>query len=192
MLPAFVDSCINSELVARALSEAPPLAGLRGLRRPCATAPRAAPCNPRGPAQAGADRSCGDSDAGDRHAERLLRPARLARRHRRRYRTRPGCDRTAFPAAAGTPRRRRADPVGELGQPSGPAQSQPALLHVYDPTGAGTGLGAPRGHADSRVLEAGSWSAAIVGGLLPEPADVRYNVRQCYGFTINSAALIGS
>jgi nicotinamidase-related amidase len=48
----------------------------------------------------------------------------------------------------------------------------PALLHVYDPTGAGTGLGAQLPGSGARVLERGSWSAAIVDELLPEAQDI--------------------
>src|SRR5258708_28886284 len=41
----------------------------------------------------------------------------------------------------------------------------PALLHVYNPTGAGVGLGAPRPRAAATGLDRGSWSASIVAEL---------------------------
>ncbi|MDY7102874.1 MAG: isochorismatase family cysteine hydrolase [Actinomycetota bacterium] len=44
------------------------------------------------------------------------------------------------------------------------ANLPPNVLHVYDPDGAGTGIGQPL-PGGSAVLEEGSWSAAIVDGL---------------------------
>src|SRR5712671_6931046 len=38
----------------------------------------------------------------------------------------------------------------------------PALLHVYKPSGTGIGLGDPLPGSGAKVLERGSWSAAIV------------------------------
>src|ERR1700704_1650017 len=45
----------------------------------------------------------------------------------------------------------------------------PALLHVYNPTGSGVGLGDALPGSGARVLERGSWSAAIVDELGVEP-----------------------
>lgn len=58
----------------------------------------------------------------------------------------------------------------------------PATLHVYDPQGAGVGLGSPLPHNGSRVLEAGSWGAAIVDGLDPKPEDIRVAKYRMSGF----------
>jgi nicotinamidase-related amidase len=58
----------------------------------------------------------------------------------------------------------------------------PALLHVYNPSGEGVGLGdALPGHG-SRVLELGSWSAAVVDGLAVEPADIQIAKYRMSGF----------
>jgi nicotinamidase-related amidase len=48
----------------------------------------------------------------------------------------------------------------------------PALLHVYDPLGAGTGLGSELPKSGAKVLERGSWSAAVVDELAPEAQDI--------------------
>jgi nicotinamidase-related amidase len=48
----------------------------------------------------------------------------------------------------------------------------PALLHVYKPSGAGVGLGDALPSSGAKVLERGSWSAAIVDELTPDPADI--------------------
>jgi nicotinamidase-related amidase len=48
----------------------------------------------------------------------------------------------------------------------------PALLHVYKPSGAGVGLGDALPGSGAKVLERGSWSAAIVDELTPDPADI--------------------
>jgi nicotinamidase-related amidase len=58
----------------------------------------------------------------------------------------------------------------------------PALLHVYKPTGAGVGLGDPLPGSGARVLERGSWSAAIVDELAPEPGDVQVAKYRMSGF----------
>ncbi|GAA5237048.1 isochorismatase family protein [Verticiella sediminum] len=57
----------------------------------------------------------------------------------------------------------------------------PSLLHVYKPTGVGTGLGdaLPGG---ARVLEAGSWSAGIVDELVPAPEDIHVAKYRMSGF----------
>jgi nicotinamidase-related amidase len=58
----------------------------------------------------------------------------------------------------------------------------PALLHVYNPTGRGCGLGDRLAGSDSRVLEKDSWSAAIVEELVPDPADIRVDKYRMSGF----------
>jgi nicotinamidase-related amidase len=58
----------------------------------------------------------------------------------------------------------------------------PALLHVYKPTGAGVGLGDPLPGSGARVLEAGSWSAAVVGELTPDPGDIQVAKYRMSGF----------
>ncbi len=58
----------------------------------------------------------------------------------------------------------------------------PALLHVYNPTGAGVGLGDPLPKSGAPVLEAGSWAAAIVDELLPDPADIQVAKYRMSGF----------
>lgn len=57
----------------------------------------------------------------------------------------------------------------------------PALLHVYKPTGQGTGLGEalPNG---AHVLEKDSWSAQVVDELASEPSDVRVDKYRMSGF----------
>jgi nicotinamidase-related amidase len=58
----------------------------------------------------------------------------------------------------------------------------PALLHVYNPTGAGTGLGDPLPGTGAKVLERGSWSAAIVNELKVEPSDIHVAKYRMSGF----------
>jgi len=58
----------------------------------------------------------------------------------------------------------------------------PALLHVYNPSGRGCGLGDPLPKDDSRVLEKDSWSAAVVDELAPGPNDVRVDKYRMSGF----------
>lgn len=56
----------------------------------------------------------------------------------------------------------------------------PALLHVYNPSGAGIGLGdALNGAA---VLEQGSWGAAVVDALAQEPGDIHVDKFRMSGF----------
>lgn len=61
------------------------------------------------------------------------------------------------------------------------ANLSPALLHVYNGSGRGTGLGdpLPGGH---KVLTEGSWSAAIVDELQVMPADVSVLKHRMSGF----------
>jgi nicotinamidase-related amidase len=58
----------------------------------------------------------------------------------------------------------------------------PALLHVYKPTGRGVGLGDPLPGRGAPVLQAGSWAAAVVDELAPEPADVHVDKYRMSGF----------
>jgi nicotinamidase-related amidase len=58
----------------------------------------------------------------------------------------------------------------------------PALLHVYNPTGAGTGLGDLLPGTGAKVLERGSWSAAIVDELKVEPSDIQVAKYRMSGF----------
>ena len=58
----------------------------------------------------------------------------------------------------------------------------PSLLHVYDPCGEGTGLGAPVAGGGEAVLEKDSWGAAIVDGLAAEPGDVFVDKFRMSGF----------
>ena len=58
----------------------------------------------------------------------------------------------------------------------------PALLHVYDPTGTGVGLGGALPASGAHVLEAGSWSAAIVDELVPGPDDIHVAKYRMSGF----------
>jgi nicotinamidase-related amidase len=58
----------------------------------------------------------------------------------------------------------------------------PALLYVYKPDGAGVGLGDPLPGSDARVLEQGSWSAAVVDELAIEPGDIRVSKYRMSGF----------
>ncbi|MBW4451210.1 MAG: cysteine hydrolase [Nostoc indistinguendum CM1-VF10] len=54
--------------------------------------------------------------------------------------------------------------------------------HVYDPTGAGVGLGDPLPSNGARVLMAGSWAAAIVDGLEQIPEDIYVDKYRMSGF----------
>ena len=58
----------------------------------------------------------------------------------------------------------------------------PALLHVYNPTGTGIGLGDPLPKNSARVLELGSWAAAIVDELTVAPSDVHVAKYRMSGF----------
>ncbi len=58
----------------------------------------------------------------------------------------------------------------------------PAQLHVYKPSGMGVGLGDPLPKSGARVLEAGSWAAAIVDELAPDPADIHIAKYRMSGF----------
>lgn len=58
----------------------------------------------------------------------------------------------------------------------------PALLHVYNPSGAGIGLGDPLPKNGEPVLEAGSWAAAIVDELDVRPEDIHVAKYRMSGF----------
>jgi nicotinamidase-related amidase len=58
----------------------------------------------------------------------------------------------------------------------------PALHHVYKATGEGVGLGDPLPHHGARVLERGSWAAAVVDELAPAEGDVRVDKYRMSGF----------
>jgi ureidoacrylate peracid hydrolase len=62
------------------------------------------------------------------------------------------------------------------------ANLPPGVLHVYDPDGASTGIGDPLPGSGSHVLEAGSWSAALVEGLTAAPGDIWVNKYRMSGF----------
>jgi len=57
-----------------------------------------------------------------------------------------------------------------------------ALLHVYNPTGEGVGLGDPLPANDALVLTAGSWAAAVVEELEQLPQDIRVDKYRMSGF----------
>ena len=58
----------------------------------------------------------------------------------------------------------------------------PSLLHVYNPTGEGIVLGDPLPANGAKVLEFGSWAAAIVDELTVEPFDVHVAKYRMSGF----------
>jgi len=65
------------------------------------------------------------------------------------------------------------------------ANLSPALLHVYDGNGRGTGLGSPLANAPvpgARVLQKDSWAAAVVEELAPHPGDLCIDKYRMSGF----------
>ncbi|ABA21201.1 Isochorismatase hydrolase [Trichormus variabilis ATCC 29413] len=56
------------------------------------------------------------------------------------------------------------------------------LLHVYNPTGEGVGLGDRLPKNDARVLMAGSWAAAVVDELQQLPQDICVDKYRMSGF----------
>ncbi|HLG81994.1 MAG TPA: isochorismatase family cysteine hydrolase [Bradyrhizobium sp.] len=58
----------------------------------------------------------------------------------------------------------------------------PALLHVYKPSGVGVGLGDAVPGSGAKVLERGSWSAAIVDELTPASSDIHVAKYRMSGF----------
>ena len=96
-----------------------------------------------------------------------------------------------------TPARSAIEPIAELlpvlraldvpviwldwGNRSDRVNLPPNVIHVYDPTGTGEGIGAS--HADSpSVLTEGSWGAAVVDELEILPADIRIAKYRMSGF----------
>lgn len=61
------------------------------------------------------------------------------------------------------------------------ANLSPALLHVYDGAGEGRGIGDP-GPSGAPTLTEGSWAAAIVDELSPEPGDIVVSKHRMSGF----------
>lgn len=62
------------------------------------------------------------------------------------------------------------------------ANLPPGVIHVYDPDGASVGIGDPLPGSGSPVLQAGSWSAALVDGLSPGPEDIFIDKYRMSGF----------
>lgn len=58
----------------------------------------------------------------------------------------------------------------------------PSLLHVYNPSGSGIGLGDALPGSGAKVLERGSWSAAIIEELPVEPTDIHVAKYRMSGF----------
>ncbi len=58
----------------------------------------------------------------------------------------------------------------------------PALRHVYNPTGAGVGLGDPLPRNGAAVLTKGSWAAAVVDELTPATGDIWVDKFRMSGF----------
>jgi ureidoacrylate peracid hydrolase len=58
----------------------------------------------------------------------------------------------------------------------------PSVLHVYNGTGEGVGIGEPLPINGSHVLEKGSWGAAIVEGLHVEASDIQVDKYRMSGF----------
>lgn len=58
----------------------------------------------------------------------------------------------------------------------------PALLHVYNPSGAGVGLGDRLPQNGAPVLTLGSWAAAVVDELEQKPEDIKVDKYRMSGF----------
>jgi nicotinamidase-related amidase len=58
----------------------------------------------------------------------------------------------------------------------------PAVLHVYNPTGEGVGLGDPLPTNGAPVLMAGSWAAAVLDELEQKPEDICVDKYRMSGF----------
>lgn len=57
-----------------------------------------------------------------------------------------------------------------------------SVHHVYNPTGAGVGMGDPLPSNGAKVLMAGSWAAAVVDELEQLPQDIRVDKYRMSGF----------
>lgn len=89
------------------------------------------------------------------------------------------------PLAALLPRARRAGmPVLWVNWGNRPdlMNLSPSVVHVYKPSGQGTGLGDPLPSRPDRVLEAGSWAANVVEELRVETSDIRVDKYRMSGF----------
>lgn len=62
------------------------------------------------------------------------------------------------------------------------ANLSPGILHVYNPDGISKGIGDLLPARGSQVLQAGSWSAAVVEELAIEPGDIRIDKFSMSGF----------
>lgn len=62
------------------------------------------------------------------------------------------------------------------------ANMPPNQIHLYKPTGSGTGLGEPLPGGRGNVLEKGSWAAAVVDELAPLPGDICVDKHRISGF----------
>jgi ureidoacrylate peracid hydrolase len=58
----------------------------------------------------------------------------------------------------------------------------PSVLHVYNATGEGVGIGEPLPNNGSHVLEKGSWGASIIDGLQVESSDIHVDKYRMSGF----------
>ncbi|MBD2868659.1 isochorismatase family protein [Paenibacillus arenilitoris] len=58
----------------------------------------------------------------------------------------------------------------------------PSILHVYNGAGTGVGIGEPLPGNGSKVLEKGSWGAAIIDELIVEPTDIHVDKYRMSGF----------
>ena len=62
------------------------------------------------------------------------------------------------------------------------ANMPPNQIHLYKPVGTGIGLGDPLPGSSARVLEKGSWAAAVVDELAQEPQDIKVDKYRISGF----------
>jgi biuret amidohydrolase len=62
------------------------------------------------------------------------------------------------------------------------ANMPPNQIHLYRPRGDGLGLGDPLPGSGARVLEKGSWAAAVVDELKPQPGDIEVDKHRISGF----------
>ncbi|MFC5468005.1 cysteine hydrolase family protein [Cohnella suwonensis] len=58
----------------------------------------------------------------------------------------------------------------------------PSVLHVYNPDGQSPGIGDTLPGKESRILEKGSWGAAVVDGLRPDSSDIHVDKFRMSGF----------